>query len=77
MSLQHPFGAEGPLDAGAVARLCDAVAAELPDGAITVMMELAAFRDTRTAHDASRLVRALRHVAQRQDLAAQVEALLQ
>jgi hypothetical protein len=36
-----------PLDAGAVARVCDAVAAELPDDAITVMMELEAFRDTR------------------------------
>jgi hypothetical protein len=64
------------LDADAVTHVCDAVAAEIPDGSITVMLELAAFRDTRTAHDANRLIRALRHVADREDLAARVEALL-
>ena len=66
-----------PLDAGAVARVCDAVAAEIPDGAITVMLELAAFRDTRTTHDANRLIRALRHVAGRADLAKQVASLIE
>ena len=56
--------------------LCDEIAVSLPDRAVTVMLELAAFRDTRTPLDANRLVRALRHVAYREDLAVQVEALL-
>ena len=56
--------------------LCDRIAVSIPDGAITVMMELAAFRDTRTTHDANRLIRALRHVAGREDLAKQVASLL-
>jgi hypothetical protein len=62
--------------ADTIRALCDRIAVELPDGGITTMLELAAFRDTRTTHDANRLVRALRHVAGREDLAAQVEALL-
>ena len=56
--------------------LCDRVAVAIPDDGIAVMMELAAFRDTRTAHDAHRLIRALRHVAGREGLAREVEALL-
>lgn len=62
--------------AATVHALCDRIAVDIPDGGIVVMLELAAFRDTRTPHDANRLVRALRHVACREDLAAQVEALL-
>ena len=66
-----------PLEpADTIRHLCDRIAVEVPDGAIAVMLELAAFRDTRTAHDANRLARALRHVAGREDLAAKVEALL-
>ena len=38
-------------------------------------MELAAFRDTRTPHDARRLANALRHVMKRPDLADEIEAL--
>lgn len=56
--------------------LCERIAVSIPDGAITVMMELAAFRETRTPHDARRLANALRHVARREDLAAQVAALI-
>ena len=62
--------------ADTVHALCDRIAESLPDGAIVVMLELAAFRDTRTPHDCGRLIRALRHVAGRADLAAEVEALL-
>ena len=66
-----------PLEPAAPIRaLCESIAVSIPDSAITVMLELAAFRDTRTPHDANRLIRALRHVARRDDLAAQVEALL-
>jgi hypothetical protein len=62
--------------ADAVSALCDRIGASLPNSAIVVMLELAAFRDTQTPHDANRLIRALRHVADREDLAAQVEVLL-
>ena len=66
-----------PIEPAATVRdLCERIAVGIPDGAITVMMELVAFRDSRTPHDANRLIRALRHVAGREDLAAQVEALL-
>ena len=62
--------------ADTVHALCDRLAESLPDSAIVVMLELAAFRDTRTQHDANRLIRALRHVAGREDLAREVAALL-
>ena len=66
-----------PLEpAETICALCDRIAVEIPDGNITAMMELAAFRDTRTTHDANRLIRALRHVAGREDLAKQVASLL-
>jgi hypothetical protein len=65
-----------PLPAGAVHRLCDAIAVQVPSEQINVMFELAAFRDTRTPHDANRLIGALRHVLRREDLAGQVEELL-
>jgi hypothetical protein len=65
-----------PLDAGAVHRLCDAIAPEIPDEQINVMMELAAFRDTCTPHDARRVANALRYAANRDDLADKVEDLL-
>lgn len=63
--------------ADAVHALCDRIGANVPDGAIAVMLELAAFRDTRTPHDAHRLIRALRFVADREDLAKAIEALLE
>jgi hypothetical protein len=59
-----------------VRELCDDIALALPDRHSITWLELVAFRDTRTAHDARRLAKALRHVAGREDLAAQVEALL-
>ena len=66
-----------PLEpADTIRALCDRIGAHIPDNGITVMLELAAFRDTRTPHDACRLIRALRHVAGREDLAAEIEALL-
>ena len=63
--------------AEAVRDICDAIALELPERHSITWLELVAFRETRTPHDASRLVNALRHVVKREDLAAQVEALLQ
>ena len=67
-----------PLEpADTVRALCERIAVSIPDDAIIVMLELAAFRDTRTPQDANRLIRALRHVAEREDLAVQVEGLLQ
>ena len=68
--------------ANTIHALCDRIAVEMPDNAIVVMLELAASRRLPclpclpTPPDANRLVRALRHVAGRDDLAAQVEALL-
>jgi hypothetical protein len=57
--------------------VCDAIALELPERHSITWLELVAFRATRTPHDCRRLANALRHVVEREDLAAQVEALLQ
>lgn len=60
--------------AEAVQAVCDAVAPEV--SSYGTRLELQAFRETRTPHDCRRLVNALRNVLGREDLAAQVEALL-
>jgi hypothetical protein len=63
-----------PLDA--VHAVCDRVGAALPNRHSVTWLELDAFRETRTPHDARRLANALRHIAGRQDLADAVLALL-
>jgi hypothetical protein len=65
-----------PLDAAAVSRVCDDVLAEVPAEAVNVMLELVAFRDTRTPHDCRRLANALRYSINRDDLADAVLGLL-
>jgi hypothetical protein len=65
-----------PLDAAAVSRVCDDILAEVPAEAVNVMLELVAFRDTRTPHDCRRLANALRYSLDRDDLADTVLALL-
>jgi hypothetical protein len=62
--------------AEAVRALCDDIALELPDRHSIMWLELSAFRETRTPHDARRLASALRHIAAREDLAGRVEGLL-
>lgn len=56
--------------------LCDRLATEISASEHHVAMEMEAFRETRTPHDAQRLANALRHVLRRPDLAAEVEAML-
>ena len=62
--------------AAAVHSLCDRLATEISASEYHVAMEMEAWRDTCTPHDARRLANALRHVLKRPDLAEQVEALL-
>jgi hypothetical protein len=56
--------------------ICEDIAMELPDHHSITWLELLAFRETRTPHDARRLANALRHRVKREDLAAKVEGLL-
>lgn len=60
----------------AVEELCERLAPEIPAHAYGVVAEFSAFMETRTPHDGRRLANALRHVLQRPDFAAEVEALL-
>lgn len=62
--------------ASVVHALCERLATEILASERMVAMELHAFRETRTPHDGRRLANALRFVLKRQDLAAEVEALL-
>jgi hypothetical protein len=65
-----------PLDARKVHELIDRIATEIQASAYAIELELMAFHDTCTPHDARRLANALRHVIGRPDLAGEVEALL-
>lgn len=60
----------------AVRQVCDDIALDLPNTHTATWLELVAFRDTRTPHDARRLINALRNIAMREDLASRVETLL-
>ena len=59
----------------AVHDLCDRMATEIPASEYTIALELEAFRETCTPHDAKRLANVLRHVMERPDLADEIEAL--
>lgn len=64
-----------PLPEEDVADICQRISQEIVlFGVLT--LELNAFEETRTPHDARRLANALRHVADRPDLADAVEALI-
>jgi hypothetical protein len=62
--------------AAAVHKLCNRLATEILASEYTIELELLAFRETCTPHDARRLANALRHIIGRPDLAGEVEALL-
>jgi hypothetical protein len=59
-----------------VARVVSTLISELPHMPYSLGLELQAFAESRTRHDAQRLVNALRHVHGREGLAKEVEDLL-